>query len=77
VIIKRERAALDGYWHPLSEYTQEFLKRPVSSMWSGIADWKPMTKERGTGQVWRTMPEPEKPQKRAPKPQKVEETVRN
>ncbi len=55
VIIRRERLVEDGRWHPLSEYTREYLKRPVSSMWSGISDWKPMTEVRGVTQVWREM----------------------
>ncbi len=58
VIIRRERVAQDGYWHPLSEYTRDYLKRPVGSPWSALADWKPMTKPRATGQTWRTMKKP-------------------
>ncbi len=65
VIIRRPRLADDGRWHPLSEYTTEYLKRPVSSMWSGISDWKPMNEIRGTSQVWRSM----KKQKKAEEPQ--------
>lgn len=45
----------DGLWHPLSEYTTDYLKRPVRSPWSKIADWRPMTKERGVSQTWRAM----------------------
>jgi ferredoxin len=62
VIIRRQRLADDGYWHPLSEYTKEYLKRPVSSMWSGIAGWKPMNEVRGTAQVWRGMKKPRAPE---------------
>ena len=58
VIIRRERLVDDGYWHPLSEYTTEYLKRPVTSLWTGIGQWKPMTQPRATGQVWRTMKKP-------------------
>ena len=78
VIIRRERVPQDGRWHPLSEYTCEYLKRPVTSMWSGIADWKPTTKPRAASQTWRTMPgpEPQTPQSRAPKPQAVEEETK-
>lgn len=47
----------DSYWRPLSEYTRDFLKRPVRSPWSRIADWRPMIKERGASQTWRTMEE--------------------
>ena len=45
----------DGYWHPLSEYTKDYLKRPVRSPWSRIGDWKPTTKPREVSQTWRTM----------------------
>ncbi len=62
VIIRRPRIVDDGYWHPLSEYTTEYLKRPVSSMWSGISDWKPTTEPRGVSQVWRGMKKPKEPQ---------------
>ena len=58
VIVRRERLVDDGNWHPLSEYTREYLKRPVSSMWSGIADWKPMTEPPAPSQVWRGMKKP-------------------
>jgi ferredoxin len=47
----------DGYWHPLSEFTRDYLKRPVRSPWSKIAEWKPMIKERGINETWRTMAE--------------------
>jgi ferredoxin len=67
VIIRRERMVDDGRWHPLSEYTREYLKRPVSSMWSGISDWKPMTTVRGVSQVWRGMKNPKEPEAPAPK----------
>ncbi len=75
VIIRRERIPQDGYWHPLSEYTREFLKRPAGSPWSAIAGWKPMTKARGVGQTWRTMEPEEKQVASKPKltPQTVEE----
>ena len=43
------------YWHPLSEYTKDYLKRPVRSPWSAISDWKPMKKQRGIHQTWITM----------------------
>jgi ferredoxin len=68
VIIRRQRIVDDGHWHPLSEYTTEYLKRPVSSMWSGISDWKPAIQPRGVSQVWRSMkkpPEPEAPTQEA------------
>ncbi|MDE1854128.1 MAG: 4Fe-4S binding protein [Thaumarchaeota archaeon] len=58
VIIRRERLVDDGTWHPLSEYTREYLKRPVSSMWSGMSDWKPMTESREPARVWRSMKKP-------------------
>ncbi len=61
VIIRRPRIANDGMWHPLSEYTTEYLKRPVSSMYSGISDWKPTTEPRGVSQVWRGMKKPKEP----------------
>jgi NAD-dependent dihydropyrimidine dehydrogenase PreA subunit len=61
VILRRERVAEDGYWHPLSEYTREYLKRPVTSMWSGISAWKPMTTAREVSQVWREMKKPKRP----------------
>ncbi len=62
VIIRRQRLVDDGYWHPLSEYTKEYLKRPVSSMWSGISDWKPTTQPREVSQVWRGMRKPKVPE---------------
>jgi ferredoxin len=55
VILRREVPEEDGGWHALSEYTRDYLKRPVRSPWSAIADWKPMTKERMVHQTWRTM----------------------
>jgi ferredoxin len=58
VIIRRERLVDDGYWHPLSEYTTEYLKRPVTSLWTGVGQWKPMTQPRAVSQVWRTMKKP-------------------
>ena len=69
VIVRRERLVDDGRWHPLSEYTREYLKRPVSSMWSGISDWKPTTEARGVTQVWRGMKKPKEP---GPPPRKPE-----
>jgi ferredoxin len=45
----------DGYWHPLSEHTREYLKRPVRSPWSRVADWKPTTEPREVSETWRTM----------------------
>lgn len=45
----------DSYWRSLSEYTRDYLKRPVRSPWSNIAEWKPMTTERGVNQTWRSM----------------------
>src|SRR5487761_727087 len=50
----------DGYWHPLSDFTRDYLKRPVRSPWSKVADWKPMIKQRGVHETWRTMKEEEK-----------------
>ena len=78
VIVRAERVPQDGLWHPLSEYTRECLKRPVTSMWSGIAEWKPMTKVRGAAQTWRSMPspEPDARPKTAPKAQAAEEPLR-
>jgi NAD-dependent dihydropyrimidine dehydrogenase PreA subunit len=49
--------AEDGYWHPLSEFTKDYLKRPVRSPWSNVAGWKPTVKPRGVNQTWRTMPD--------------------
>ncbi len=57
-IIRRERLVDDGRWHPLSEYTREYLKRPVSSMFSAISDWKPVTESPPPSQVWRSMKKP-------------------
>jgi ferredoxin len=45
----------DGLWHPLSQYTTDYLKRPVRSPWSKVADWKPTIKPRGASETWRTM----------------------
>ena len=69
VIVRRERVKDDGNWHPLSEYTKEYLKRPVGSMWSNLSDWKPTTKPRAEWQVWRGM---RKPKEVEEPPQKVE-----
>ena len=59
VILKNDTKAPqdDGYWHPLSEYTTDYLKRPVRSPWSNVAEWKPTIKPRGITQTWRTMAE--------------------
>ncbi len=74
VIIRRERVPRDGRWHPLSEYTKEYLKRPVSSPWSGVGTWKPMTKARETWQTWRGMKKPTEPEPKAePQTQVIEE----
>ncbi len=62
VIIRKERLVDDGRWHPLSEYTREYLKRPVTSMWSGISDWRPTTQSRDVSQVWRSMKKPKEPE---------------
>jgi ferredoxin len=69
VILKRERIKEDGLWHPLSEYTCDFLKRPVRSPLSALSDWKPMTRERGLSQTWRTMKKPAKEPKARLKPE--------
>ena len=77
VIIRRERLVDDGYWHPLSEYTREYLKRPVTSPWSGISDWKPMTQAREPSQVWRIMKKPKQLTETAvAEPQRAEAEVR-
>lgn len=56
VILKREPKAEDGFWHPLSSYTREYLKRPVRSPWSKVgSEWTPMIKQRKVSQTWRTM----------------------
>lgn len=47
----------DGYWHPLSDFTRDYLKRPVRSPWSNLSDWKPTIKPRGVHETWRTMKE--------------------
>jgi NADH-quinone oxidoreductase subunit I len=65
VIIRRERLVDDGFWHPLSEYTTEYLKRPVTSLWTGVGDWKPMIQARGTAQVWRKMKKPVEGERKA------------
>ena len=57
VILKTEGQVDEKYWHPLSEYTREYLKRPVRSPWSKVAEWKPMIKTRRVGETWRTMEE--------------------
>ena len=71
VIIRRERLVDDGRWHPLSEYTKEYLKRPVTSMWSSISDWRPMTEAPSSAEVWRSMKKkvPEAPGKNAVAPE--------
>lgn len=57
VVERRQVKGEDGYWQPLSAYTRDFLKRPVRSPWSSIAEWKPMTEERRVSQPWRSMEE--------------------
>ncbi len=57
VIAKTEAKVDEKFWHPLSEYTRDYLKRPVRSPWSNSADWKPTIKIRGVSQTWRTMEE--------------------
>jgi ferredoxin len=57
VIVRKVTKVDDGYWHPLSELTREYLKRPVRSPWFGVAEWKPTTKEREVHQTWRSMKE--------------------
>ncbi len=54
VILERKLQDYDG-WHPLSEFTRDYLKRPVRSPWSKVAEWKPTTKEREVYQTWRNM----------------------
>ncbi len=76
VIVRRQRVVDDGFWHPLSEYTTEYLKRPVTGPWSGVGEWKPTTTTREVAQVWRGMREPKKPQKPEEKP-KVAEAARD
>ena len=73
VIIRRERLVDDGYWHPLSEYTREYLKRPVTSLWTGIGDWKPTTQPRATAQVWRKMKKAEEVPRPVPAVEVAEE----
>jgi ferredoxin len=62
VILKSDSAKRgeDCYWHPLSEFTRDYLKRPVRSPWSAIAEWKPMIRERRIHETWRTMMREEK-----------------
>lgn len=69
VMVRRERLSDDGYWHPLSDYTREYLKRPVTSMWSGISDWKPSTESPAPSQVWRSMKKPKAPEMRKTEPE--------
>jgi NAD-dependent dihydropyrimidine dehydrogenase PreA subunit len=69
VIIRRERLVDDGRWHPLSDYTREYLKRPITSMWSSISDWKPTTQARDVSQVWRSMKKPKEPEPAAEVPE--------
>jgi ferredoxin len=73
VIIRKQRLVDDGRWHPLSEYTTEYLKRPVRSMWSGISDWKPTTRARAVSQVWRSMKKPAEPESLKEKVEPLEE----
>jgi ferredoxin len=76
LIVKKERLVDDGCWHSLSEYTREYLKRPVTSPWSEIGDWKPTTQVRGTAQVWRSMKKPEEPEEPAKAAPEVEAEIR-
>ncbi len=56
VILKREHSDVsDEFWHRLSSYTRDYLKRPVRSPWSSTADWTPMTKLRKVPQTWKAM----------------------
>lgn len=55
VILKNDGPIDQEFWHPLSQYTRDYLKRPIRSPWSASADWKPMTKPRRIGETWRTM----------------------
>lgn len=55
VIVRREAIQDDGRWHPLSDFTRDYLKRPVRSPWSAIAEWTPMSRERGVSQTWKSM----------------------
>ena len=76
VIIRRERLVDDGRWHPLSEYTREYLKRPVTSMWSAISEWKPVVESPSPSQVWRSMKKtkvPETPPQQPVAPEAQEE----
>lgn len=57
VLQRREIKNDDNYWQPLSAYTRDYLKRPVRSPWSNVAQWKPMTEERRVSQTWRKMEE--------------------
>lgn len=54
-IRRSEIKAEDNYWQPLSYYTRDYLKRPVRSPWSNVAQWRPMTEERRVSQTWRSM----------------------
>jgi ferredoxin len=56
-IVRKDARLDDGTWHPLSELTRDYLKRPVRSPWFGVTDWKPTTKEREVHQTWRSMKE--------------------
>ena len=59
VILRTKAPEDDGRWHPLSELTRDFLKRPIRSPWSAVSDWKPMIKERRPSETWRTMQDKE------------------
>jgi ferredoxin len=54
-VILKTGGPVEEFWHPLSKYTRDCLKRPIRSPWSGSADWKPTTKPRRVGETWRTM----------------------
>ncbi len=75
VIIRRPRMVDDGRWHPLSEYTTEYLKRPVTSMWSAISDWKPVTESPLPSEVWRSMRKPKVQEKASKRPEAAEAKV--
>lgn len=55
LVQRRELRDEEKYWHPLSEFTRDYLKRPVRSPWSRVAERKPMIEERDVAQTWRSM----------------------
>lgn len=55
VILRTAAKAEDSYWHPLSEFTRDYLKRPVRSPWSNLVPWTPTIEQRGVHQTWRSM----------------------